>query len=164
MKISQPRILIASPVRQGPDVLQCFLAGLKNLVSETFSLSFLFVDDNVDEKSKLALLSFMDDHPNTIVLPAKQISSPYHVDETTHYWNEELTWKVAKLKDEIIDHALQENYDALFLVDSDIVVHPQTIEQLQKAQVSIVSNIFWTRWQPNTIEMPQVWLQDTYTL
>jgi hypothetical protein len=75
-----------------------------------------------------------------------------------------MVWKVARLKDIIIEHAGEENYDYLFLVDSDLVLHPLTLKQLLSQGKEIISNIFWTRWQPGTIEMPQVWLEDQYTL
>jgi hypothetical protein len=36
------------------------------------------------------------------------------------------------------------------------------MEQLLSANKDILCNVFWTSWQPNTVEMPQVWLQDQY--
>src|SRR5690606_29619636 len=54
------------------------------------------------------------------------------------------------------------DYDYLFLIDSDIVLHPQTIHQLLKANKDIISNIFWTKWQPSYPALPQVWMFDQY--
>lgn len=162
--MEKDRVLIASPIRQKPEILKLFLQGLRGLQARTVDLSFLFVDDNTDEDSKGLLQAFVDEFPTVIHAVQTDQELVYQVDEFTHYWNEELTWKVARAKDSIIEHALAEDYDFLFLIDSDIVVHPFTIEQLKKANKPIISNIFWTRWQPGTMEMPQVWVQDSYTM
>ena len=100
---------------------------------------------------------------NSLILSIKN-EAKYHCDENTHYWNESLIWKVAGFKDLMIQKAIKEEYDYLFLIDSDIVLHPKTIEQLLIAKKDIISNIFWTKWSPNTPSRPQVWLTDNYTL
>ncbi|WP_246142905.1 hypothetical protein [Pasteuria penetrans] len=164
MKNTRPcRVLVASPVHQHRTILEYFLEGLENLSTRHLELSFLFIDDNTEEDSKEVLMAFSRKWPKTLVLPSHS-KTDYYVDETTHYWNEELVWKVARLKDEIIEYTLRKGYDALFLIDSDVVVHPLTLEQLQKAGKPIIANIFWTSWVPNSPELPQVWLQDKYSL
>jgi glycosyltransferase involved in cell wall biosynthesis len=72
-------------------------------------------------------------------------------------------WKVASFKDRMIQRARNDNYDYLFLIDSDIVLHPHTIEQLLLAKKDILSNVFWTKWHPTLSPEPQVWLSDTST-
>jgi glycosyltransferase involved in cell wall biosynthesis len=70
-------------------------------------------------------------------------------------------WKVAAFKDRMIDRARIEGYDYLFLIDSDIVLHPDTIDTLMNARKEIISNVFWTRWTPTSSIEPQVWIFDT---
>ena len=53
-----------------------------------------------------------------------------------------------------------ENFDYLFFIDSDIVLHPNTIKHLISRNVDNVSNIFWTIWKEGGALSPQVWLQD----
>ncbi|ARO64138.1 Uncharacterized protein B5E39_1701 [Bacillus cereus] len=79
-------------------------------------------------------------------------------------WNEDLIWKVAKYKNKIIDKMLEEEYDYLFFVDSDLVLHPKTLQHLVQLNKDIVAEIFWTKWEKNNVELPQVWLYDHYTL
>jgi hypothetical protein len=64
----------------------------------------------------------------------------------------------------MIARARDEGYDALFFVDSDLVLHPLTLRYLFAANVDICSEIFWTAWSPGQAELPQVWLQDQYNL
>ena len=71
---------------------------------------------------------------------------------------------MADFKNRLIDYALQHQYDALFLVDSDLVLHSRTLCRLVETEKDIVSEIFWTRWQPDGALLPQVWLSDEYNL
>lgn len=53
-------------------------------------------------------------------------------------------------------------YDYLFLIDSDLILHPDTLLHLIGTGKDIISEIFWTQWQPNTLLQPQVWMHDEY--
>lgn len=75
-----------------------------------------------------------------------------------------MVWRVAKFKDWLISLARSEGYDYLFLVDSDLVLHPLTLQQLLHCRKDIIAEIFWTRWTPSQPELPQVWLFDQYGL
>ena len=130
---------------------------------------YLFIDDNEEEASSNILREFASQHEGTVFESdnddgTAQGKGTYSRDEGGHYWRDEQIWRVAGLKNRILQYAREHNYDAVFLIDSDLVLHPRTLEQLASTQKDIVSNIFWTRWQPGTREMPQVWLQDEYAL
>lgn len=109
------------------------------------------------------MLEDFSQEQNNVKLLASNQSDVYVCNGTTHYWNENLVWKVADFKNMIIEHAIKEQYDYLFLIDSDLLLYPQTINQLISANKDITSNIFWTKWQPDAEERPQVWLYDEYT-
>jgi len=157
------RVLLGSPVHQNPAILKEFLLSLEELEQLSATLDFMFLDDNTDSTASQLLCAFQDKHPETTIIPNQHLQN-YTCDEYTHYWREELIWKVAGLKNKLIEQAKTKNYDYLWLVDSDLVMHPHTLEQLMQADKDIIANIFWTCWQPNTVEMPQVWLEDQYTL
>jgi len=161
---SLKRVLISSPVRQKPAILREFLQSLEELVAVTFIPHFCFIDDNIDAESMQLLIEFCQRHnPYASMGKAPEINDDYLCNEHTHYWNERIIWKVAGFKDSIFDYALQQRYDYVFLVDSDIVLHSNTIEQLITAEKDIVSEVFWTQWTPDMPKAPQVWLYDTYT-
>ena len=158
------RVLAASPVRQPPSVLTLFLDALAALRLADLHLDFAFVDDNEDPASSARLRSFAPPTGEVTILPAPPDRPAYHRDGPTHRWDEELVWRVAGHKDRLLQHTLDAGYDAVFLVDSDLVLHPDTLLHLTAARVDIVSEVFWTRWLPDGPELPQVWLQDHYTL
>lgn len=162
MNNTKLRVLVGSPIHQKPAILKEFLKSLQQLQQTKIQLTFLFFDDNQDELSKQLLIQFANDNQNVTVLPSKY-NDEYLSDDNTHYWNEHLVWKVANMKDQIIQHALDEAYDYLFLVDSDILLYPQTIEHLISSEKDIISEIFWTKWQTEAHEQPQVWMSDEYT-
>ncbi|MDP1879791.1 MAG: hypothetical protein Q8K60_02480 [Parachlamydiaceae bacterium] len=162
------RILIASPIRQKPAILKQFLDSLNRLEQVTYSIDFFFIDDNDQLESRKILLDFLLNTPSKWYLIGNSMnrtdaSDIYVCDDTIHYWTDNIMWKVARFKDEMINKARTEHYDYLFLIDSDIVLHPNTIEQLIKSNKDIISNIFWTRWGTDPTEYPQVWLYDLFT-
>lgn len=160
---NKQRILLGSPVHQKPRILAQFLNSLKELKTASIHLNYFLVDDNESEQSRIMLRDFAEDSDNVILHASEQVES-YICNEESHLWKEGLIWKVASFKDMIIQEAINSNYDYLFLVDSDLVLNPNTIEHLITLNKDIVSEVFWTKWQPNFPELPQVWLSDHYTL
>ncbi|MBG9942602.1 hypothetical protein ABE237_22250 [Brevibacillus formosus] len=158
------RVLIGSPVCQEPDVLRMFLFSLERLSRSNLTLHYLFVDDNTDPLSSNILQNFADKQTGQVdIIPAAGSLHPYTCDERTHDWSEALVWKVAGFKDEMIARAKHHDYDALFLIDSDLLLQPATLEVLLASEKEIISEIFWTSWTPDTVPAPQVWLKDEYT-
>lgn len=160
------RILIGSPICQKPTILDLFLRSLTRLCSQSIELHYLFIDDNKDPESSTLLTAFKNLHPDqtTILSIPTDDDEHYLCDHTTHHWNDKLIWKVASFKNRIMAYALDHEFDALFLLDSDLLLQPPTLEKLIEAHQPIVSEIFWTRWQPDSTPMPQVWLSDEYSM
>ncbi len=156
------RVLIGSPIHQKASILQLFLTSFEYINTEGLEVHYLFVDDNESQDAKKILSDFMRRKNTAYILNSTDTQS-YICDESTHYWNENLVWKVAHFKNVIIQFALDKKFDYLFLIDSDIVLHPETLQKLIEAEKDIVSNIFWTRWKPNFPELPQVWVFDQYS-
>jgi len=156
------RVLIGSPVHQKPEILRQFLDSLEEVDKEKLQVDYFFVDDNVDSMSSQKIGEFERKH-NVFAIRSND-KDVYVRDDNTHYWKEKLIWKVAGFKNDIIEFALYNDYDYLFLIDSDLVVHPDTLNQLIRAQKDIISNIFWTKWSQDSMELPQVWMKDSYTL
>ncbi|WP_291649684.1 glycosyltransferase [Clostridium sp.] len=158
------RILIGSPIHQKPIILKEFLMSLKELDSDDLYIEYCFIDDNDIEESSLILNKFKEYVKKVTILESKESTSSYICDDYTHRWSNDLIRKVSNFKNTIIEKAVKEDYDYLFLVDSDLIMHSKTLKRLVSLNKEIVSNIFWTRWQPNSYEQPQVWLKDMYTL
>lgn len=163
MKEDSLRVLIGSPIRQKPEILSKFLVSIKELSSRAINIDYYFIDDNAEEESGQLLTGFAAENPNTIIARVHG-DSLYICNESTHVWKEELIWKVAGFKNQIINKARTDNYDYLFLVDSDLVLHPRTLAHLISLKKDIAAEIFWTRWEPDFPELPQVWASDQYNL
>lgn len=157
-----PRVLIGSPIRQEPEILSWFLHSLSCLDTEDVRVDFFFVDDN-DNAVSSALIEAFSVGRNVLRHVGESVGPSYHKDEQTHHWKEELIWKVARYKDRIIRFAVDNDYDYLFLIDSDLVLHPSTLQNLISSSKPIVSEIFWTQRRPDQPELPQVWLRDAYS-
>ena len=157
------KLLIGSPINQKPEILKEFLFSLRKLDLSDIEVSYYFIDDNLNKESSDLLNNFKEEINNVILINSDS-KSLYVCDEITHRWTNKLIEKVTNFKNEIIHKALEENFDYLFLIDSDIVLNPKTIKRLLSLDKEIVSNIFWTKWNPSSEEYPQVWLKDTYTL
>jgi hypothetical protein len=164
INLNKERILVGSPIYQRPKILSAFLNSLSRLTQDTITIDFAFVDDNIDKESSKLLREFRDETKNTIIFEGEQKTEYLCDDSSTHKWTRNLTLKVAEFKDKIIEYALAEKYDYLFLVDSDIVVHPYLIEHLKNQKKMIISEIFWTQWHAGQGYGPNVWLYDQYGL
>lgn len=156
------RVLIGSPIRQKPEILDRFLTSLLRLEQDPMEITYFFIDDNQEEQSSVLLSEFIR-KANHVIFHNIHRQDDYIRNETTHYWNEQLIWKVADYKNKIIQYAIDLQYDYLFLVDSDLLLDPHTLNHLIAADKDIISEIFWTRWQPESRPHPQVWLKDEYT-
>ena len=158
------KVLVGAPIRQKAIILKEFLASLANLVSDNLEINYMFIDDNVEKESKELLEDFKNKQNTVeIITPNSNIAEHYVCTEFTHEWKSNIIWKVADFKNQIIKKALENNYDYLFFADSDLILHPLTLQHLISRQVEIVSEVFWTIWKPETIVMPQVWLKDEYS-
>lgn len=161
--MERKRILVGSPVYQKPEILEAFLKSLEKLDQDTISLDYMFVDDNKDEKPSKLLSEFQIDGAQVIIIQGDQ-QGEYVCNDDTHYWDDSLMLKVAIYKNRIIDYAIEKNYDYLFFVDSDLVLHPNLIEHLKTQNKDIISEIFWTKWHKGKPLEPNVWLFDEYDL
>jgi len=155
------KVLIGSTVRQDPRILEYFLDSLRDLEKNDFAVDFMFVDDNENPAAAQLLQSFRP-LGSRVVIQRMDVSS--RKDEQAHHWTEKLIWRVAWNKNLIIEHCRKELYDHLFLVDSDLVLHPATLARLIATGKDIISEIFWTKWRPDMMAMPNVWLMDQYAL
>jgi len=154
------RVLIASPVKQKTPILKEFLQCLRELKRTGLVIEYAFVDDS---GAKCDLLhTFAAENPAVHILRGNG-QGEYICNEHTHHWQENLMWKVAGYKDEFIRMARERNFDYLFLVDSDLALHPKTLEHLVDLNKDIVSEVYWTQWEQDMPPLPQVWMSGQYS-
>lgn len=161
--MNKKRVLVGSPVYQKPEILDLFLTSLKNLNRHTISIDYMFVDDNTDEKSSQLLAEFEREESKVINVRGNE-QGAYLCNDESHHWDDGLMLKVANYKNSIINYTIENDYDYLFFVDSDLVLYPNLIEHLKTANKDIVSEIFWSQWYNDSPFEPNVWLFDEYDL
>lgn len=161
------KILIGSPVRQKSKILSEFLSSLERLNKKDYQVDYCFIDDNKEIESSNMLLDFkekLEKQDSKVKILDQKTNDNYICNENGHAWTHDLIWKVAKFKNKIIDLAKTESYDYLFLIDSDLVLHQEVLNSLINAKKDIVSNVFWSKWSPQSMELPNAWLSDSYLM
>lgn len=152
------RILIGGPVRQDETTFRLYLDSLDKLDTSGLHVDLAFILHNCPELESIA--NQYNRPGREVVVVAKLDDESDYKRSDTHEWKSVNLSTVAQMRNHFL--ALARHYDALFMVDSDLLLHPQTLQMLVKADKPIVSNVFWTRWSPNDPEMPNAWMVDNY--
>ena len=156
-----PKILIGSPIRQEPEILKEFLSSLSALDTSGLSCDYLFIDNNENKLSKNLLRDFAKQHP-TLIWEQPPLGN--YTKHDFHEWDNLVIQRVAEFKNKIINYAIKEKYDFLFLTDSDLILHPFTLKHLLSKKKDIISTIFWTKWEKQICPLPQVWFSGQYDI
>lgn len=155
------KVLVGSPVRQTHTILKEFLQGLEELEKGKNEIEYYFIDDNTDLDSSKLLEAFSLRNPTIIKSGAELYASSDKYDN--HYWKFETLRKVTEFKNTIIQYCVDNGFDYLFLIDSDIVLDKRSLLQLLADHVDIVSNVFWNQWKKNGQLTAQCfWIPDVY--
>ena len=185
------RILLASPVRKPPVVLEQLLRTIAwQVLPENVQLDVLFAPNYGDEPHKeeaLALLTgsgLQIGHEVSVWSNAPVIAGDYGEATETRSWSKTAFTRLAALKNRILQHAMDEGYDFVWLLDADVMCDPWTLQSLLDTadharwlafegvyRPPIVAGVYWTRWQrrnpastDNVHAGPQVWLTHPYRL
>lgn len=157
------RLLVGSPIRKSPDVLGAFLRSLaRQLLPSPVTVDYAFVDDNLDPASSALLAAF-----GGTILPGDKTEGDFSdAAGPTHQWTPQSMSRVGVAKNRVIELALAQNYDYLWLVDCDLILGPTTFWSLYHTAAPVACAVFWTRWQnePTCPPLPQVWLRHPYQL
>jgi hypothetical protein len=117
----------------------------------------IYADDNIDAMSSMLLTSTNCGFQCWRSAPPESDCQDYR-DGVSHQWNQENISRVAAMKNRAIEVFLKSDYTHLFLVDSDVILHPATVEHLLSLDLPIVSEVFWTKWMgEQDVWAPQVW-------
>lgn len=153
------RILAGTCVRTDPEVLAAHLQTMRWQHAPNATVDLVYIDDNDDAESSELLRS-----EATRTLPAgeRDEAATYEVGERTHEWSIPAFYRLAREKQRLLDLAIEEGYDYVWLVDSDLLCAPDTLTSLLESKRDVVSAVFWTRWQPEDPMLPQVWVRHPY--
>ena len=92
------KVLIASPIRQKPQILQMFLKSLEQLNLDNIELEYYFVDDNEDIESIKVLNEFNNTHENVLIKNSSEFliskEKEDYKRESTHIWKKSLIERI----------------------------------------------------------------------
>lgn len=142
------KIILFSPVRQDHETLAEVLkshAALKSISARWY------YDDNEDQESSRLIAGQ--------TIPKLDIGAErYDVAGDTHQWTNTLVQRIARIRNEAIKLFLMTDADALFIVDADIIMHPDLVTHLaSRSECKVISEVFWSQWRPGELWMPNVW-------
>lgn len=134
------KILCGCVIRSDKRTVERFLRSLERLRRSSFELKFTFVDDTRDGDLPYGLsYGFADVNvtPNE-VNPSDYSVTDYTVEDYTYWCNNKHASTVG-FKNRFLKEAREANVDYLFIVDDDMLFHPETLEQLVRDDKDIVS-------------------------
>lgn len=157
------KILIASPVRQDKEIFMQYLDSLNNLyINENkFIVDKLFILHNCFDE----LIDCFQNNEKIIRIDDNTI---YDNKGKTHNWRKDILSKMSEMKNIIVKYAINNNYDYIFWVDSDTLIHFNTLNHLynilKQKKEYIIGEILWTEFQKGSGKLePNCWETDFYT-
>ena len=149
------KVLHFSPVRKPPEILSLHLRSLKELEQTGIDLTFSFFDDNVDIQSTRLLIAFTQEIKKSLLLEF-EIEGRTKPEEKKR-WSRSSYSRIAAIKNAAIEYFLKRDYDFLFLTDSDLLIHPKTLENLIDKNKDFCATIFWTHFEGSATYTPNAW-------
>lgn len=148
------KILLFSPLCKPKKVLEVTLPSMINQVHNNFDLDILFYNDNNTKEAK----DYVDGlhHPDKNIIVEKN-----WIDSTSnykkHYWTEDKVDRIIFIKNKALKYTLDNKYDAVFLVDADLVLNENTLLHLESLNNDFVFELFWTLFTDQTYVKPNCW-------
>jgi hypothetical protein len=156
------KILHFSPVKKQNDIVKLHLRSLSDLKIDGFDCMFSFFDDNDDDLSSIALKEFQANHEHTVLFTPEDIGLKKNDEKQKERWSLDSYKRITKIKNFAIEYFLKENYDYLFFTDSDLILHPETLNILLKQNKHFCSEIFWTKFNNTPTYAPNGWYSKSH--
>lgn len=152
------KILIASPARANTpwrlEVFKHYYESLANQITGDNIVDKYFI---VHDSPEIA--EYLD---GKCAYSSLNEECEYILGEDTHHWYYKTMQVVAYMRSKLLQKAREEGYDYLFMVDTDMILHPLTLQTLIDANKDIVAEVAWSKWSPDTLEAPTAWDYNCY--
>ena len=132
------KILITAPVHQDIKIFKEYLWSLNRLeIPEGYEVHKYFYLHNADNLKKFLKLNEYEIFNDNIQI--KQ-------DDKTHIWEKENFNIVSKMRTKALEYARENDFDYIFSVDSDVILHKKTLIDLISREKDAIAKIYWTAW------------------
>ena len=162
------RVLVGGPVRKRLDVLKAHLGTLEwQDIPARVEVKYCFVPDfeNPADLALAYLVKWAAEHKGELLQGGPSTANDFgDTSLPTHHWTQTAMGRVGANKNLILRYALQNNFDYVWLVDSDLLLDPYVLRSLLDTRRPLVSAVYWTRWDKfaGMKAGPQVWLRHVY--
>ncbi len=148
------KILLCGAVHEKKEIFELHLESVRNLeIPIRVEVDSLYILHNCEHLKDLFTKESYMIYKNETV---------YHKDDNTHHWEFKNFSDVVNMKNILINVMLKNDYDYIFFIDSDIILHPKSLQSLLSADKDMIANIFWTKWKPDDEPNPNAWDFDNY--
>ena len=145
------KILITAPVHQDVKIFKEYLWSLNRLeIPEGYEVYKYFYLHNAGNLKK-----FLQPNEYEVFNDNTKVEES----DITHIWKMENFKVVSQMRTKALEKARKEEYDYLFTVDSDIILHKNTLINLLETQKKFISQTYWTVWN---IEQPDLSMPNWY--
>ena len=145
------KILITAPIHQDAKIFREYLWSLNRLeIPEGYEVYKYFYLHNANNLKK-----FLQPNEYEIFNDDTKIEE----NERTHIWKQENFNAVAVMRTKALEKARNEEYDYIFSVDSDIILHKNNLIELINNNKDIVAKMYWTVFDSN---LPYLFMPNCY--
>lgn len=155
------KVLIGVCARQHPQIFRLFLTSLFRLNLDGLEVRYHFIFHNWEAGKKLLANT---GRAADVEVQSYRSEHSYVTDASTHRWTPALVRDLTAMRNSILRRAVEGGFDAVFMVDSDLLLQPPTLRHLSESGRDVIAEVFWTRWQPHGPELPNAWDYDDYRL
>ena len=147
------RVLIAAPVHQSERIFKEYLEHINKIeIPNEYEINKFFILHNCSELKK-----FLKEEEYII------IEDEIKYKEFDHQFTNEHFSILAKMRSYILDYARKNNYDFLYSIDSDVLVHPKSLLLLLQDNLDIAGMINWnTSYSNDNIILPNCYDLEFY--
>lgn len=149
------KVLFFTPIRKELEVLKVTIPSWLKLESDGLEIKYVFFDDNDSKQSRQFIKSLAENNSSIEIVSFNTIVNDNY--QGDHNWNVKQIDRISEIKNYALNRCVQENFNAVFLVDADLVLHPLTLQSLIKAKKDFIFEIFWTDFQKNGNFRPNCW-------
>ena len=129
------KILITAPVHQDIKIFKEYLWSLNNLIiPENYEVYKYFYLDNAGNLKKFL-------QPNEYeIFEGDKLQH----ENIPHEWTKEKLNNIALMRSKALEYARKNNFDYIFNVDTDIILHKETLIDLLNKKKDFIGKIYWT--------------------
>ena len=130
------KIMITAPVHQDAKIFREYLWSLDRLeIPKGYTVDKYFYLHNADNLKK-----FLQPNEYEIFKDNTKVEQS----DITHIWKTENFSAVAQMRTKALERARQLQYDYIFSVDSDVILHKNNLIELLENNKDVISKTYWT--------------------